>query len=101
MGAKCCGAALMSTKKEIALKLSGAILLSAKGSDCIVTVCPMCQMNLEAYQDEISKEMGEELSISILYLPQLLGISLGIDKNSLGLDKNLSITSQFLEKLNI
>jgi heterodisulfide reductase subunit B2 len=63
-------------------------------------VCPMCQMNLEAYQDNISKANQMDLRISILYLPQLLGLAIGLPKKNLCLDLNLSITSAFSEKLN-
>jgi heterodisulfide reductase subunit B len=101
MGAKCCGAALMSTKKQVGIKLSGAILESAEGADCIVTVCPMCHMNLEAYQDQISRDRGRDLNISILYLPQLIGIAIGFDPNELGINKNLSITDEFKDKIGL
>jgi heterodisulfide reductase subunit B len=99
MGAKCCGAALMSTKKDVALELTGSILNAAKGADCIVTVCPMCQMNLEAYQNTISHARGEDLSISVLYLPQLMGLALGISEKDLKLEKNLVLKESLKEKL--
>ena len=98
-GAKCCGAALMTTKKEVALELTGGILKAARGADCIVTICPMCQMNLEAYQDPISKMTGEDLHISIVYLPQLMGLAFGLTKEDLRLNLNLAITDGFKEKM--
>jgi len=100
-GAKCCGAALMTTKKEVALELTGGILKAARGADCIVTICPMCQMNLEAYQDPISKMTGEDLHISIVYLPQLMGLAFGLTKEDLRLNLNLAITDGFKEKIGI
>jgi heterodisulfide reductase subunit B len=48
----------MNTKKDMALELTGGILRAAKGADCIVTVCPMCQLNLEAYQKPISDSLS-------------------------------------------
>ncbi len=99
MGAKCCGAGLMTTKKELCLDLVADILDGAKGADCIVTVCPMCQMNLEASQKKISKMRGSALQISIVYLPQLLGFSLGLPKNDLRLDLNLALTGSFKGRL--
>ena len=99
MGAKCCGAALMSTKKNVGMELTGTILKAAKGADCIVTVCPMCQMNLEAFQSTISHARGEDLSISILYLPQLMGLAFGLSDNDLKLKLNLALTDSFKEKL--
>jgi heterodisulfide reductase subunit B len=101
MGGKCCGAALMSTKKDVAVELTGAILKEAKGADCIVTVCPMCQMNLEAYQDTISKARGEDLGISILYLPQLMGLAFDLPENELKLDLNLALSSAFKADLGL
>jgi len=59
----------------------------------------MCQMNLEAYQREISKLKKEELHITILYLPQLLGLAIGLTEKDLRLDLNLSITKSFRDKL--
>ena len=99
VGSKCCGAALMTTKKDVALELTGGLLKAAQGADCIVTVCPMCQMNLEAYQAEISKSRNEDLGISILYLPQLMGLAFGLPEAELKLDLNLALTSAFQSKL--
>ncbi|MFH1242039.1 MAG: CoB--CoM heterodisulfide reductase iron-sulfur subunit B family protein [Pseudomonadota bacterium] len=101
VGAKCCGAALMNTKKEVAMELTAGLLLAAQGADCIVTVCPMCQMNLEAYQHPISKEAGKDLKISILYLPQLMGLAFGLPEEDLKLDLNLALTDDFRKKVGI
>jgi heterodisulfide reductase subunit B len=99
MGGKCCGAALMTTKKAVALELTAGLLQAARGADCIATVCPMCQMNLEAYQRTISRSQGEDLGLSIVYLPQLLGIAFGLSEDDLKLDLNLAITSAFRSKI--
>jgi heterodisulfide reductase subunit B len=101
MGPKCCGAALMTTKKEIALELSGAILQAAHEADCIVTICPMCQMNLEAFQGAASKAKGAELSRPILYLPQLIGMAFGLTAKELGLGLNLALPKAFLKKVSL
>lgn len=99
MGAKCCGAALMSTKKPVAMEHVGELLAAAKGADCIVTVCPMCQINLEGYQAQVSKARGEALDISILYLPQLMGLALGLSEKELKLNLNLAFTDSLRAKL--
>jgi heterodisulfide reductase subunit B len=99
VGAKCCGAALMTTKKEVGLELTGGILSDAEGADCIVTVCPMCQMNLEAYQDPISQARGKDLGISILYLPQLMGLAFGLPDDQLKLNLNLNIEGDFKKRV--
>jgi heterodisulfide reductase subunit B len=99
MGPKCCGAALMTTKKEIALELSGAILQAARTADCVVTICPMCQLNLEGFQGAVSKFKGEDLKLPILYLPQLIGLAFGLSAKELGLGLNLALPKTFLQKI--
>ena len=99
MGARCCGAGLMTTKNDVAMELVGQLLLAARGADCIVTVCPMCQMNLEAFQKRVSGTHGEDLSISVLYLPQLMGFALGLPAEALQLNLTLAFTAALQAKL--
>ncbi|MGD8213264.1 MAG: heterodisulfide reductase-related iron-sulfur binding cluster, partial [Desulfobacterales bacterium] len=95
----CCGASHMNTDMDVSLELVTAILRGAKGADAIVTVCPMCQMNLEAYQQKISRRHKEDLRITVLYLPQFIGLALGLSEQELGLGLNLSVTKRFQEML--
>jgi len=99
MGARCCSASLMTTKPEVGLPLVAGILKAARGADAIATVCPMCQMNLEAFQSKASRFAAEDLAISVLYLPQLLGLAMGLSESELGLGFNLALTPGFREKL--
>jgi heterodisulfide reductase subunit B len=99
LAAKCCGASHMNTKMEVGLELVTNILKGARGADAVVTVCPMCQINLEAHQRKISHAQHDDLNTTILYLPQLLGLALGISHKELGLNLNLSISNGFQEKL--
>jgi heterodisulfide reductase subunit B len=80
MGAKCCGGILMTTQPEIGLELSGKLLKQARkaGADCICTICPLCQMNLEAYQGKISSRRNEDCHLPVLYFTQILGAALGL-----------------------
>jgi heterodisulfide reductase subunit B len=59
----------------------------------------MCQMNLDAWQAKASRMAGEDLSITVLYLPQLLGLAMGLDSGELGLDLNLAVLDGFREKI--
>jgi heterodisulfide reductase subunit B len=77
---------------------AAAILQGARGADAIVTVCPMCQMNLEAYQDKIAKRYGHASDVTILYLPQLIGMALGLSDEVLGLPLNLALSDHFRNK---
>jgi heterodisulfide reductase subunit B len=99
MGPRCCGASHMNTKMEVGLALCGAILAAAQGADVIVTVCPMCQMNLEGYQKKVCRTAAQVMPISVLYLPQLLGLAMGIAGQDLNIDLNLAITKDFQGKI--
>ncbi len=98
MGSKCCGAAHMNTKPELGQTLVKNILKAGKDADMILTVCPMCQMNLEAFQDQISKKSNEKFDISIVYLTQFITMAMGMDDKDTRLDLNLSITKDFKKK---
>jgi heterodisulfide reductase subunit B len=99
MGAKCCGAGLMTTKKPVAMKAAGELLTAARGADAIVTVCPMCQMNLDSFQSKASRIRGEDLTISVLYLPQLMGLAMGLGPDAVKLSQNMALTDAFRARL--
>ncbi len=83
----CCGASYSITKTEIVLRLSRAILTSAResGADCIVTACPLCQLNLDMRQSDIEKKHGERFGLPVFYFTQLLGLAFGLPSQQLGL----------------
>ncbi len=92
MKVKCCGGMLMTTYEDVALKLSKEIIECAvdNKANCIVTTCPLCQMNLEAYQDEINKVYKTKYNMPILFFTQVLGLAFGFSDKELGIDKNLT-----------
>jgi heterodisulfide reductase subunit B len=99
MGAKCCGAGLMTTKKKVAVELVGSLLEEARGADCIVTVCPMCQMNLDSCQKTVSRARGKDLGISVLYLPQLIGLAFDLPEQTLKINLNLHLSESLKTRL--
>ena len=92
MKVKCCGGMLMTTYEDVALKLSKEIIECAvdNKANCIVTTCPLCQMNLEAYQSEINKVYKTKYNMPILFFTQVLGLAFGFSDKELGIDKNLT-----------
>ncbi|NDV20964.1 disulfide reductase [Pseudodesulfovibrio sp. JC047] len=90
-GTSCCGASLMVGHQDVALKSVAGILADAEGADAIATVCPMCQMNLEAYQSQAA-QFGAK-PIPILYLTQLMGEAFGLEDGALQFEKNLTVSA--------
>ena len=100
--AKCCGGLMMTTQAQIGQELTGKILKNAldAGADCIITACPLCQMNLEGYQKTVSKAMGVDCSIPVLYFTQLMGIAFGLGSKELALKDSLTpVEALFAEKV--
>jgi heterodisulfide reductase subunit B len=95
MGGVCCGASNLNTHPSVGISLVAALLKEARGADAIVTVCPMCQLNLEGYQSKASGAGNEDLQAAVLYLPQLLGIAFGLPGADIRLDLNLSANKAF------
>ena len=89
MKTKCCGASLMGTQEKQALRLCKNLLLDAEknGAQCIITVCPLCQMNLDVYQGKVNRLFGTKFNLQVLYFTQLIGIALGIPAKKLGLQR--------------
>ncbi|AMK10933.1 CoB--CoM heterodisulfide reductase iron-sulfur subunit B family protein [Pseudodesulfovibrio indicus] len=90
MGNRCCGASLMVGHPEVAIRSVAEILNAARGADAIATVCPLCQMNLEAYQAKAARAGGRR--VPVLYLTQLMGLAMGLDDKAMRLSDNLTMT---------
>ena len=56
---KCCGGSLTGTVPEAGIRLVYILLNEAKkrGADCLATVCPLCQFNLDAYHAQVTAEV--------------------------------------------
>jgi len=88
---ECCGASFSLTKTDIVLKLSSDILQMAydEGAHAIVVACPLCQSNLDLRQKAINKTYKKDFNLPIFYFTQLVGLSLGIEPDKLGLNKHI------------
>jgi len=87
---KCCGGSLTGTVPEAGLKLAYIILRDAKkrGAHAIVTPCPLCQFNLDGYQDQIAAKY-ERIDIPVLYFTQVLGLAMGLSAKELGIKRGI------------
>lgn len=90
----------MMTNEEIGLGLTRTLLQSAvdNGAECIGTLCPLCHMNLETYQDSINKKFGTNFKVPILYFTQLLGLAFGFSREALGINDEIIPSKPVTEK---
>ncbi len=97
----CCGAPLTGVNDQLAMDMAQKKIDSAReaGAQFICTACPYTQLQFDGVQKRMAAQSnnGEPL-VPILY-PQLLGLSMGIDESTLGIDRNeidLSNITSFL-----
>lgn len=86
----CCGNSLsMTTRSDLVVGFVDTIvgMAVAAGARCIVVACPLCQVNLDVRQEDIRQTLGRDYSIPVIYITQLLGLSLGLPPGELGLEK--------------
>jgi heterodisulfide reductase subunit B len=88
MKTQCCGGSLMGIQKDVALRLCRNLLLGAQqsGAQCVAVTCPLCQMNLDAFQSSINKAYGTNFNLPIVYFTQLMGLAFGLESKGLGLN---------------
>jgi heterodisulfide reductase subunit B len=86
---RCCGGSLIISSRTAALSMVRNLLQSAIDSQAtvIATACPMCQVNLECYQQQVNLEFGTNFSFPVMYFTQLIGLAFGIPGKKLGIGK--------------
>jgi succinate dehydrogenase / fumarate reductase cytochrome b subunit len=88
---ECCGFHTAAHDERVAIKLTGQHILSAKtgGAKTMVTPCPLCHTVLDGFQREIEQDLGQDLDMPVLHLPQLVGLALGLSPEELNLDRHM------------
>jgi len=84
---RCCGGALTGTVPDVGQRLSHLLLNEAQRRRCdlIVTACPLCQLNLECYQEQLNRRFDTAIHIAVAYFTQAMGTAMGIAARDLGL----------------
>lgn len=88
---RCCGGSLIITNRIAALDMVQKLLQDAinNRAQIIATTCPMCNVNLEVYQNQVNREFGTNYSIPVVYFTQLMGSAFGSSPKSLGINKEI------------
>lgn len=97
----CCGGPIFMPREKAADDIAFAILDEAgkAGAEVIVTVCPLCQLMLDAKQRSLEQKYGSKIEIPVLYVTQLVGIALGLGPDELGLNMNAVSPMAMMEKV--
>jgi heterodisulfide reductase subunit B len=97
----CCGGSVLGVDEELAITMANHKLSIAKeiGVDAIVSICPFCTVMYEDNQRKAEAQFEKKYGIPVLYYPQLLGLSFGLDANAVGLKFNRIRPDNLLNKL--
>lgn len=100
---QCCGWPISSYAEKEAFQMAGKHLQAAiaAGADCMVTPCPLCHLNLDSRQPEISKALGKPLNLPIIHFSQLVALAVGVSPGELGLDRHMISIKPLLQKLGL
>jgi heterodisulfide reductase subunit B2 len=87
----CCGGHMTQISPDTGFELIRRLIVSAEraGAAMLVTVCPMCQMNVDFYQGEMNRHFGERHHMPILFFTQLVGLAFGATPRQLGIGREI------------
>jgi succinate dehydrogenase / fumarate reductase cytochrome b subunit len=93
---KCCGFHVDLQAPKTSNALSGAALLDAidHEADLMVTPCPLCQLNMDLKQESAGKQLGREIELPVLHMPQMVALALGCTPEQIGLKYNVTKATQ-------
>ncbi len=97
----CCGGHMTQISEETAFELQRRILQNAADyeADMIVTICPMCQLNLDAYQPSVNRQFGTTFSLPVLYFTQVMGLAFGLPADEVGIGSEIVSARPALGKI--
>ena len=99
----CCSGHMTQISPETAFELIRRLVSSAEQykADLMVTVCPMCQMNIDAYQRETNRHFGTNYHMPILFFTQIMGVALGVDPKQLGFGREMVSAQAALARIGV
>jgi len=99
----CCGGHMPHIGPDTAFELIRRLIASADTyeADIMATLCPMCQMNLDAYQGETNHHFGTNYQMPVVFFTQLIGLAFGFEPKEVGFGLELVSAKKALEKIGL
>jgi heterodisulfide reductase subunit B len=99
----CCGGHMTQIGPDTAFELIRRLISAAEEvkADVIVTVCPMCQMNLDAFQEQMNNHFKTDYKMPILFFTQLMGISFGEKTENLGFGSEFISAGEAMSRIGV
>jgi heterodisulfide reductase subunit B2 len=99
----CCGGHMTQIGPSTAFELIRRLVDAAAQykADLMVTLCPMCQLNIDAYQGEMNRHFHTSYRMPIVFFTQVIGLALGKDPRELGFGRELVSARSALSKIGV
>lgn len=99
----CCGGHMTQIGPETAFELIRRLVADAdeRGAHLMATVCPMCQLNIDAYQGEMNHYFGTKYRMPVLFFTQLMGLAFGKEPADLGIGAELVSSRNALANIGV
>lgn len=87
---ECCGAPVLGINDDLSMNLTKRKLTDGKqaGADYLCTACPWCHLQFDSVQKMMIEQRRINNHLPAILFPQLLGLAMGIDKETLGINMN-------------
>jgi heterodisulfide reductase subunit B len=97
---ECCGGHMNQIAPKVGLELVRRLVSEAERLEAVmmVTVCPMCQINIDAYQGEMNGMFHTKHKMPIVFFTQLMGLAFGLEPKKLGIGREYTNASKVLAK---
>jgi len=97
----CCGASASVNDLETAHNLMARIMKDAvaRGANCLVTTCPMCQMNLDTQQDVFCRKNDIVARLPVFFITEIIGAAMDIPPEELQTDRHFVDGTTLLKEL--
>jgi heterodisulfide reductase subunit B2 len=101
--AQCCGGHMTQISESSGFEMIRRLIKAAddRKADLIAAVCPMCQLNLDAFQGGMNAHFKTNYKMPVLYFTQLIGLAFGIEAGKLGIGSELVSASEALSKIGV
>lgn len=103
MKAHCCGGHMTQISESTGFELIRRLVKGASDykADILVTLCPMCQLNLDGFQSAMNRHFKTSYHMPVLYFTQMMGLAFGLDAASLGIGQELVDARPALAKIGV
>lgn len=103
MKAHCCGGHMTQISESTGFELIRRLVKGASDykADMMVTLCPMCQLNLDGFQGPMNRHFKTSFNMPVLYFTQMMGLAFGLDAASLGIGSELVDARPALAKIGV